>query len=121
MPNGPSPAAANASTAPSENTSLAVLVFPPRACSGARNPGDPITPPVRVSAAASAACAMPKSIRRGPSGASITLDGLRSRCTIPARCTATSASARLAPSANTDAAGSGPSPATASASDSPGR
>ncbi len=40
--------------------------------------------PLRVREVASAAQAMPKSITRGPSGASSTLDGLRSRCTTPA-------------------------------------
>ena len=40
--------------------------------------------PVRVKLVASAARAIPKSITRGPSAASSTLDGLRSRCTSPA-------------------------------------
>ena len=48
-PNGPSPVAANTSTAPRLNTSLAGPTAPPSACSGDMNAGEPITIPVRVS------------------------------------------------------------------------
>ncbi len=48
------------------------------------NPGVPTAIPVSVSALASAATEMPKSITRGPSAAICTLGGLRSRCTSPA-------------------------------------
>ena len=51
----------------------------PSACSGDKKPGDPMNPPVSVSAAASAADEMPKSMIRGPSGAISTFPGLRSR------------------------------------------
>jgi hypothetical protein len=57
------------------------------------NCGEPIRVPLRVKAAASAARAIPKSITRGPSGASSTLDGLRSRCITPAAWMACNASA----------------------------
>ena len=58
--------------------------LPPSACSGDMNPGEPTTAPVWVSELASAAREMPKSITRGPSSASSTFDGFRSRCTTPA-------------------------------------
>ena len=51
----------------------------PSACSGDMNPGEPIISPVPVSEVASAAEEMPKSMIRGPSGASRTFEGLRSR------------------------------------------
>jgi hypothetical protein len=63
---------------------------------------------------------MPKSITRGPSEASSTLAGFRSRCTMPAAWIALSPSASPRASASTEAAGSGPCWVTASASDGPG-
>jgi len=51
--------------------------------------GDPAVVPVVV--VRSTSRAMPKSITRGPSGASSTLPGLKSRCTTPARWIAASA------------------------------
>ncbi len=60
----------------------------PPACSGDMYSGVPITWPVWVSEVVSAAREIPKSISRGPSSASSTLDGLRSRCTSPAACRA---------------------------------
>ncbi len=68
-----------------------------RTCSGARNPGDPTAVPTCVSVEAPVAQAMPKSMIRGPFGDSRMLDGLRSRCTTPASCTATSPSESAAP------------------------
>ncbi len=56
----------------------------PSACSGDMNPGEPIISPVPVSEGAPAAEEIPKSMIRGPSGASSTLDGLRSRWMTPA-------------------------------------
>ena len=70
--------------------------------------GEPTIMPLRVSAVASSARAIPKSITRGPSGASSTLDGLRSRCTTPAAWMACRASATPAISRNTIASGIGP-------------
>ena len=55
-------------------------------------PGVPNTTPAAVSEVPSAARAIPKSITRGPSVASSTLAGLRSRCTTPQAWIACSAS-----------------------------
>src|SRR6266699_621867 len=84
------------------------------------NPGDPTTRPAWVSMVDSTAREMPKSMTRGPSSASRTLDGLRSRCTTPAAWIALRLSARPAASASSDASGSGPCVSTASASEGPG-
>ena len=84
------------------------------------NCGEPTIMPLRVSAVASSARAIPKSITRGPSWASSTLDGLRSRCTTPAAWMACRASATPAISRNTIASGIGPFPAIACCSDGPG-
>ena len=119
-PNGAAPVAANASTPPSENTSPAGSGGPPSACSGDMNEGVPTVVPVAVTDVASSAREIPKSITRGPSTASSTFAGLRSRCTSPRECSACRASTSPAASRHTDAAGSGPPSATASASDGPG-
>ncbi len=79
-------------------------------------PGEPTTTPVEVMPEPSSARAIPKSITRGPSAVSSTLDGFRSRWTSPAAWIACSASASTAPSARTVPSGIGPYPATASAS-----
>jgi hypothetical protein len=100
--------------------SLAGPMVVPSACSGDMKPGDPIMKPVPVSAVASAAEEMPKSMIRGPSGASSTLEGLRSRWITPAAWIALRPSASPAASASTDWAGSGPCRSTASDSDVPG-
>ncbi len=117
--NGPSPVAAYASTDPSEKTSPGGPIGSPLACSGHMKPGEPTTIPVLVSLEPSSARAIPKSITRGPSVASRTLEGLRSRWTSPAAWMAPSASASPAPSARTVSAGSGPCAATASVSEGP--
>ena len=54
------------------------------ACSGAMYAGVPAAPRVTVSCTRSAALATPKSITRGPSGATSTFDGFTSRCSSPA-------------------------------------
>ena len=118
-PNGPRPVAAKVSTAPSAKTSAAGPVSPPVICSGAMNPAEPRIVPVLVSELCSAARAIPKSITRGPSAASSTFDGFRSRCTTPAAWIAWSASARPRPSRSTAGSGSGPPAVTASDSDGP--
>jgi hypothetical protein len=82
-------------------------------------PGVPTTVPVWVSAVPSAASEIPKSMTRGPSGASSTLDGFRSRCTTPAAWITSSASASPAPSARTERSSQGPYAGTASPSDIP--
>jgi hypothetical protein len=81
---------------------------------------DPNTTPVPVSAVASAAREIPKSMIRGPSSANSTFDGFRSRCTMPAAWIAPRPSASPAASAGTDGAGSGPCLVIAPASDGPG-
>src|SRR6201993_4657078 len=68
-------------------------------------------PSAAVSTVPSSARAMPKSITRGPSAASSTLPGLRSRCTRPQAWMARSASA--SPAASLSAASSGSAPGAA--------
>ena len=78
----------------------------PSACSGERYCGVPITAPVRVMPTPSAARAIPKSVTFTlPCGVTIRLAGLTSRCTIPARWAAPSASPTWASRSRT-AAGS---------------
>jgi hypothetical protein len=120
LPNGPFPVAANTITPPSENTSLAGPTRASCACSGDMNDGVPTSIPVEVIAVFSAAREIPKSITRGPSRASSTFAGFRSRCTRPQEWIACSASTRPAASFHADTGGSGPATATASASDGPG-
>jgi len=97
--------------------SAAGLMSWPSACSGDMNPGEPKSRP--GSALASTAWEMPKSITRGPSSASRTFEGLRSRCTTPAVWMALRLSASPAASASTVLTGSGPWPRTTSVSDGP--
>ena len=68
----------------------------------------------------SAARATPKSITRGPSGATSTLDGFRSRWTRPTPWIDSSASAQPAASHRTEGTGSGPQAGTSRASDGAG-
>ncbi len=68
-------------------------------------PGPPL---LTVSWIRSAALATPKSMTRGPSGETSTLDGFKSRCTSPTLWIASSASAQPAASQRTAATGSGP-------------
>jgi len=97
--------------------SLAGPMSWPSACSGDMNPGEPKSVP--GSALASAAWEIPKSITRGPSSASSTLEGLRSRCTTPTAWMALRLSASPAASASTVLTGSGPWVRTVSVSDGP--
>jgi len=100
--NGGRPVAAKASTLPSENTSLAGLVASPPTCSGDMYANVPITAPgLVIGVDASITRAIPKSMIRGPSGARMTLPGLRSRCTRPRAWIAARPSASPAPSAHT--------------------
>ena len=119
-PNGPVPVAANTITQPRENTSLGAPTRAPSACSGDMNEGVPMIIPVEVIAVFSSAREIPKSISRGPSMASSTLAGFRSRCTSPQEWTACSASTSPPASRHTDAVGKGPAVLTASASEGPG-
>ena len=76
--------------------------------------------PACVSAVDSTAREIPKSMTRGPSSASSTFDGLRSRWTTPAAWIALRLSARPAASVSSDPTGSGPCSFIASASEGPG-
>ncbi len=80
----------------------------------------PTTAPEAVSRVSVTAREMPKSMTRGPSDASSTLAGLRSRWTTPVPWMARSASASPAASRHTAATGSGPCRVTMSSSDGPG-
>lgn len=82
--------------------------------------GVPMVLPVAVGAVVSDAVEMPKSMTRGPSEASSTFDGLRSRWTMPASWMACRASATPAISHSTAGTGRGPRLATASVSEGPG-
>ena len=93
---------------------------PSRACSGAMYAGVPTVPCEVEMLMRSAARATPKSITRGPSGATSTLDGFRSRCTRPTRWIESSASAHPAASHRTAATGSGPQARTSRLSDGAG-
>ena len=75
---------------------------------------------LRVSGIAASARAMPKSMTRGPSWASSTLDGLRSRWMTPAAWIACSASATPAISRNTIASDIGPLLSMTSSREGPG-
>ena len=119
-PNGGRASSAKAATAPRAKTSTAGVTGWPRICSGAMNCGEPTAMPLCVRLVASAARAMPKSMTRGPSGASSTLDGFRSRWMTPAEWMACSASATPAISRMTVSGGIGPRSATACCSDGPG-
>ncbi len=119
-PNGPVPVAANTITQPRENTSLGAPTRLPSACSGDMYEGVPTIIPVEVTVVFSSAREIPKSITRGPSRASSTLAGFRSRCTSPQAWTACSASTSPPASRHTDTGGNGPAVCTASASDGPG-
>jgi len=119
VPNGSLPVAANARTAPRLKMSLGGPASRPWACSGDMNPGEPITIPVRVSALESMDREIPKSISRGPSSASSTFDGFRSRCTSPAEWMATSPSARPTASISTTPGDNGPWASTSAAREGP--
>jgi hypothetical protein len=99
--------------------SLARPMSMPRTCSGDMYPGEPIIASAAAAALASAASEIPKSMTLGPSSASSTLEGFRSRCTTPAAWMAPRPSASPAVSAIRLRAGSGPWPRTASVSDGP--
>ncbi len=119
VPNGLRPVAAKASTVPRLNTSLSGPTGWPAACSGDMKLGVPTTRPPRACGAASAAWEIPKSITRGPSSASSTLDGLRSPCTTPAAWIAVRLLARPAAMASSGAPDCGPRSRTASDRDGP--
>ena len=92
VPNGVRPPAAKATVTAQVKMSAAVPARPV-ICSGAMNPAEPTVMPVMVRLVVSSAWAMPKSMTFGPAAVSSTLEGFRSRCTIPAAWIAVSASA----------------------------
>lgn len=118
-PNGLRAVAAYTRVAPRENMSVSGPTRTPEACSGDMKPGEPITVPAVVSAVPSVARVMPKSMTYGPSRASSTFAGLRSRWMIPARCTAVIASARPAVRVRKAGSGSAPKRLTASPKEMP--
>ncbi len=79
-----------------------------RNCSGAMNGGVPINFPVSVRSSLSFGREMPKSMTFGPSSASSTLLGFRSRCTTPTRWMSRSASASPAISRRSCSGAMGP-------------
>src|SRR6478672_2104854 len=92
VPNGAFPPAAKATVTAHVKMSAAVPARPV-ICSGAMKPAEPTVMPVLVRLVVSSAWAMPKSMTFGPAAVSSTLEGFRSRCTIPAAWIAASASA----------------------------
>ena len=114
-PNGERPLAAYAIHSAQQKTSAAVPACP-MTCSGAMNPAEPTVIPATVSEVASKVCAMPKSMTFGPLLVSSTLEGLRSRCTMPIPWIAVSASASPVARPNSMSPDSGPKVATYSES-----
>jgi hypothetical protein len=119
--NGPRPVAACTSSDPSANTSAAGPTARGRwNCSGAMNGGVPINLPVSVRSSLSDGRDIPKSMTFGPSAASSTLLGFRSRWTTPTRWMSRSASASPAASATTSSGSNEPFRLTCSARVGPG-
>ena len=100
--------------------SEAAVTSLPLTCSGDMNAAVPTFWPVTVIEVPSTVCTMPKSMTRAPSAARITLDGFRSRCTIPARQMASTARPRSAVSRQAASMPIGPRSSTASSSVGPG-
>ncbi len=118
LPNGDCPLAANATVTAQVKMSAAVPARPV-ICSGAMNPAEPTVMPVLVRLVVSSAWAIPKSMTFGPPAVSRTLEGLRSRCTIPAAWIAVSASASPVARPYSMVGSSGPWAATYSDSEGP--
>ena len=92
VPNGGWPVAAYATVTPQTKMS-AGGPGRPLIWSGAMKPAEPTIIPVLVMGVASMAWAMPKSMTFGPASVRMTLEGLKSRCTMPAAWITVSASA----------------------------
>ena len=118
VPNGVRPPAAKATVTAQVKMSAAVPARP-MICSGAMKPAEPTVMPVLVRLVVSSAWAMPKSMTFGPPGVSSTLEGLRSRCTIPAAWIAVSASASPVARPYSSWGSSGPRASTYSDSEGP--
>ena len=120
VPNGPSPVAAKASTAPQAEDVARRPDFETGGLLGGHEPGR-AQPQARLRQRGGFhRPEMPKSMTRGPSSASSTFDGLRSRCTTPAAWIALRLSARPAASVSSAPVGSGPCAFIASCNDGPG-
>ena len=91
-PNGDRPVAAYATVTPQAKMS-ASGPGRPLICSGAMKPREPIIMPVLVTPLVSCRRAMPKSMTFGPASVRMMLEGLRSRCMMPAAWIVVSASA----------------------------
>ncbi len=113
--------AANTSIEPSEKTSLApVTLRESFACSGDMYAGVPTATLVIVKRVFDTPDAMPKSITRGPSSTTSTLEGFRSRWTSPAPWMDCRASATPAANQRTAWTGIGPQSFTISSSEGAG-
>src|SRR5690349_16857446 len=118
VPNGAFPPAAKATVTAQVKMSAAVPARPV-ICSGAMKPTEPTVIPVLVRLVVSSAWAMPKSMTFGPAAVSSTLEGFRSRCTIPAAWIAVRASASPVASPYSIWGSSGPRASTYSDSEGP--
>src|SRR5215471_17910335 len=117
---GISPVPANAIVTAHDHMSAAVVTRVPASCSGAINAGVPtVTWPEGPMVVIPGTAASPKSISTGPWGPSRTLAGLKSRCTIPAACTAPSAASVTTAMRSSAAPVRGLSCSTTSTSDGP--
>ncbi len=120
------PASISKRIAPAAKRSLRLSTASPVTCSGAMYRGVPITTPVRVSpvaglsAPSSSGRARPKSRSFTPWAVRKTLDGFRSRWTMPRACSAESAASMPSPIGSASEVLSGPR-CSRSASDSPSR
>ena len=116
---GSSPVPANTIVTAHDHMSAAAVTRSPASCSGAMNAGLPMTAGPDIPVVMPGTAASPKSITTGPSGPSRTLAGLKSRCTIPAACTATSAVSVATARRSRAAPPRGPICSTSSTSDGP--
>ena len=116
---GSSPVPANTIVTAHDHISADAVTRVPASCSGAMNAGVPIATSPEKTVVIPGTAASPKSITTGPSGPSRTLPGLKSRCTIPAACTAPSAVSVATAMRSSAAPPRGPSCSTTSTSDGP--
>ena len=117
---GNSPVPAYAIVTAHDHISAAAVTRSAASCSGAMNAGVPMaTWPEGPMVVIPGTAASPKSISTGPSGPSRTLAGLKSRCTIPAACTAPSAVSVATAMRSSVAPPRDPSCSTTSTSDGP--
>ena len=118
-PNGDRPVAAYATVTPQAKMSAAGPGCP-LICSGAMKPIEPIIMPVLVTAVVSCRRAMPKSMTFGPASVRMMLEGLRSRCMMPAAWIVVRASASPVASPNSMPGATDPCLSMYSDSDGPG-